>query len=76
MTCYHIQVHGHLDRGWEALFDGFSICHDYTPDHQPVTVITGPVADQAALYGLLGCLSDLGVGLISVLPEQKPPGDV
>jgi hypothetical protein len=32
----------------------------------PVTVFTGPVADQAALYGLISRMRDLGLPLISV----------
>ncbi len=69
MTMYQIRLYGHLDQRWEALFGGFHIEHSFTPEQVPVTVMTGEVADQAALYGLISQLRDLGVGLISVGPE-------
>jgi hypothetical protein len=60
-TC-HIRVHGHLDPRWSAWFDGMTIAHE----PNGTTCITGAVADQAALYGLLGKARDLGLALISV----------
>ena len=59
---YEIRLKGHLDSRWSAWFDGLSIarCGDGT------TLIHGPVADQAALYGLLQKTRDLGLPLISV----------
>ena len=46
---YEIQVKGRLDARWEASFEGMTIAA-----HDSVTTISGPVADQAALHGLLG----------------------
>jgi hypothetical protein len=59
---YEIRLKGHLHSRWAAWFDGLSIarCGDGT------TIIHGPVADQAALYGLLQKTRDLGLPLISV----------
>ena len=59
---YEIRLKGHLDRRWAAWFDGLSItrCGDGT------TIIHGPVADQAALHGLIQKTRDLGLPLISV----------
>ena len=37
-----------------------------TLDDDGVTLLTGPVVDQAAMYGLLKKLSDLGMLLLSV----------
>ncbi len=74
MNTYTFQFVGHLDRRWEAAFDGFTITHAYAPDHRPVTLLTGPVPDQAALYGLISRLRDIGVTLISVQPAE--PGAV
>jgi hypothetical protein len=71
---YQIQLRGHLDARWEAMFAGFSIDHQITPEGQPVTVITGQVADQSALYGLINGLRNLGVELISVQPQ--PGSDI
>ena len=59
---YEICVEGVLDEHWSAWFDGMQVtCH---PDG--VTVIEGPVTDDAALYGLLAKIRDLGLPLISV----------
>ncbi len=71
MTAYKIYLHGHLDRKWETLFEGFTITHQLTAEQQPVTLMTGEVPDQAALYGLLSRFRDLGVALISFQPEGK-----
>jgi len=58
---YEIRVEGILDQGWTASFEGLEIDSD---DNQ--TVISGPVADQAALHGLLNRVCDLGLVLVSV----------
>ena len=59
---YEIRIEDGLDDGWTAWFDGMQITNE--PDG--VTVITGPVADQAALHGLLAKVRDLGLELLSV----------
>ena len=59
---YEIRLKGHLDSRWTAWFDGLTLTHD----SDGTTVIHGPVADQAALYGLLQKTRDLGLPLISV----------
>jgi hypothetical protein len=59
---YQIRVSGYLDQGWSAWFDGLALSHD--PDG--CTTLAGPVADQAALYGLIGKARDLGLTLILV----------
>jgi len=58
---YEIRVEGILDPRWTAWFEGLAIGSD---DSQ--TVISGPVADQAALHGLLNRVGDIGLVLISV----------
>jgi hypothetical protein len=63
---YQIRVKGHLDLDWSAWFDGFTITHN--PDG--CTTIAGMVADQAALYGLIGKVRDLGLMLIMVTPIE------
>jgi hypothetical protein len=63
--CYEIRLQGRLDDRWSAWFDGMSIVSE--PDG--VTVLRGEVADQAALHGVLVRLRDLGLPLISVVPE-------
>jgi len=62
-TYYQIRVQGHLDQRWSAWFDNLTIQHD--PDGG--TTLAGPVADQAALYGLIEKARDLGLTLLAVL---------
>ena len=59
---YEIRVKGHLGTRWAAWFDGLTLTHD----SDGTTIIHGPVADQAALWGLLQKTRDLGLPLISV----------
>jgi hypothetical protein len=61
-TAYEIRVTGHLDGRWAAPFEGLSLRRE--PDG--TTVISGHVADQAALHGLLQRVRDLGIPLVSV----------
>jgi hypothetical protein len=59
---YQIRIKGHLSRQWTDQFAGFSITHENNGD----TLLTGPVVDQAELYGILRKVRDLGVLLLSV----------
>ena len=59
---YEIRIEDGLDEGWTAWFDGMQI----TNEPAGVTVITGTVADQCALHGLLAKVRDLGLPLLSV----------
>ncbi len=63
---YEIQVRGELDQGWRQWFNGLAITFSHTSDQSSVTTLTGPVADQAALRGMLCKLWDLNLTLISV----------
>jgi hypothetical protein len=58
---YEIRVKGVLDGRWTAWFEDLDVSSDGEE-----TVISGPVADQAALHGLLTKVRDLGLFLISV----------
>jgi len=60
---YEIRVRGHIDPRWAARFEGLRL----TRDSDGTTLIAGPVADQAALHGLLRRVRDLGLPLVSVL---------
>jgi hypothetical protein len=57
-----IRVQGHLDPRWSAWFDGLTV----TTEPDGTTRIHGPVPDQAALFGLLQKLRDVGLPLLSV----------
>lgn len=58
---YEIQVKGSLDARWNELFEGMTIA-----GQNNVTTISGMVADQAALHGLLARVRDYGLVLISI----------
>jgi hypothetical protein len=59
---YRIRVEGHLETRWAAWFEGMSLSHAA----DGTTTLSGVVADQAALHGLLQRLRDLGLPLISI----------
>ena len=59
---YQIRVKGHLDGSWSEWLGGLAIIHK----EDGTTVLTGTVADQSALYGLLVKIRDLGLPLVSV----------
>jgi hypothetical protein len=60
-TFYEIQVKGYLDARWNELFEGMNIAWQ-----DNITTISGEVADQAALHGLLARVRDYGLVLISI----------
>jgi hypothetical protein len=59
---YEIRIQGVLDQRWSSWFDGLQL----TSQPGGVTVLAGPVTDQAALHGLLAKVRDLGLPLLSV----------
>jgi hypothetical protein len=59
---YQFRVAGHLDEHWSAWFDDVTITwHD-----DGTSTLTGPVADQAQLHGILARLRDIGATLLSL----------
>jgi len=66
-TIYQIRIKGHLDDRWSDWFDGLTI----TQETDGNTLLTGPVVDQSALYGLLKKVHDLGLSLISVKKIER-----
>lgn len=59
---YQIRLQGHLDGRWSDWFDGLIV----TRGQDGETLLTGPVPDQAALYGLLKKVRDLGLPLLAL----------
>ncbi len=59
---YQIRIEGQLGREWTEWFEGMTITLQDNGD----TLLTGPVRDQAALFGLLKKVRDLGMPLLSV----------
>ena len=57
-----IIVKSHLDMDWSAWFDGLTITHNDRGE----TLFSGQLRDQAAFFGLLTKVRDMGLFLISV----------
>ena len=68
---YQIRIRGHLGHGWTDWFGGLTITLEEDGD----TLLTGQVADQAALHGLLNRVRDLGMPLISVSRVEAGPAN-
>jgi hypothetical protein len=72
---YQIRIKGHLGREWTDWFEGLTI----TALDNGETLLTGPVVDQAALYGVLKKVRDVAMPLLSVVcvtPGQAETSDV
>jgi hypothetical protein len=63
---YEIQVRGELDPDWQQWFGGLAVTLSQAAGQPPATILAGPVADQAALRGILCKLWDLNLTLLSV----------
>ena len=59
MQC-RIRVKEHLDVSWQEWFEGLQITHEETG----TTLIAGSLQDQAALYGVLLKIRQLGLSLL------------
>jgi len=64
---YQIRLKGHLGPQWTDWFGGLTLTLEANGD----TLLTGPVTDQAALFGLLRKVRDLGLPLVEVI-KVKP----
>ena len=59
---YHIRIRGHLDPSWQAWFEGLELVQE----QEGTTLFSGPLQDQAELYGVLGKIRGLGLTLLSL----------
>ena len=59
---YEIQVTGHLDTRWSDWLEGLEMKMLYNGE----MILSGPIADQSALMGVLNKLSRLNLALLSV----------
>jgi hypothetical protein len=67
---YQIRIRGHLGQQWLEWFEGMS----FRLEDDGNTLLTGPIADQAALHGIFKKVRDLGIPLLSINPvEPEPP---
>jgi hypothetical protein len=67
---YEITIKERLDERWTDWFGGMTVTHQSDGS----TILCGPVADQAALHGLLNGIRDLGLSLISVQRVDRDRG--
>jgi hypothetical protein len=66
--CWEIRVKGHLDGQWSDWFCGLRL----TPEAGGMLLLSGRLADQAALHGVLARIRDLGLPLVSVQACPAP----
>lgn len=71
---YQIRIHGRLDAHWSEWLGGLALTYG-GPDGSD-TILYGPLVDQAALYGVLIKLRDLGVTLLAVRCIEPASADV
>ena len=64
---YEVRLEGHLGHQWHTWFEGMSM----TLEDSGNTLLAGTVADQAALFGLLRKVRNLGLPLISVIRVER-----
>jgi hypothetical protein len=69
---YQIRIKGHLGQQWLDWFDGLTITLEEDGD----TLLTGSVIDQAALYGILKKIRDLGMPLLSINSDGLGSSDI
>ena len=69
---YHIRIQGHLDVSWSDNLSGMAISPVGEQEGLQETLLTGELADQAALMGVLNTLYDMGFALISVTKVIQP----
>jgi len=69
---YEIRLKGHLERRWVKWFNGMKI----TLSENGTTILSGSLADQAALHGILRRVRDVGLPLLSVNSIEPDPEEV
>ena len=63
---YHIRVQGLIDESWFSYYDNMDVEVEQGALKHPTTTLTGRVADQAALQGMLNLIYDLRLPILSV----------
>ena len=64
---YKIRVEGHIGDSWSSWFEGMAIDHEESGE----TVLSGTLADETALHGVLMKIRDLGLPLVEVRREEQ-----
>ncbi|HEX6554445.1 MAG TPA: hypothetical protein VF026_16890 [Ktedonobacteraceae bacterium] len=68
---YMIRIQGHLDPSWQDRFGGLCL----EQQEAGTTLLSGPLPDQAALYGVLLQFIRLGLVLLSLETSEGPGGE-
>ena len=63
---YRIRIFGNLDKNWSDYCGGMKIEYESDVNQRARTILTGRLADQSALIGVLNSLYDIGCPIISV----------
>jgi hypothetical protein len=71
---YRVKVKGKLDPGWSERMQGMRIAIEDSKEHGAVTILEGPLRDQAALSGVLNTLYELHFPVLLVEMFQKGDG--
>ena len=66
-----IRIQGLLSSEYAGWFEDAQIASGEQADGQVVTILSGEVADQAALHGLLNRIRDLGLTLLTIDTSVK-----
>jgi hypothetical protein len=72
---YEIRVQGWIGERWTKWLNGMTISSEGAGDSSPVTILTGPIVDQAALRSLLAKLWDLNLTLVSLARMEMTKGN-
>ena len=64
---YQIRIKGHVNLDWSVWFENLSVEHQECGE----TLLSGLLADQTALHGVLMRIRDLGLTLVEVKYIQQ-----
>jgi hypothetical protein len=65
-SMYRISILGILDKNWSDYCRGMTIEHENDPKRSSMSILTGRLADQSALMGVLNSLHDIGYPILLV----------
>lgn len=80
-ACYRILLQGRLDPSWSDKLAGMNVTLVDRPGQAPITLLAGPLLDQAALNGVLQSTYNLGLTILRVertashIPDQGAPSN-
>lgn len=63
---YRIEVQGVMAEGWKDIFTGMHIATRKEVDQTVITIISGQVADQSELTGVLNSLAEIHLPILLV----------